>query len=479
MQLTSFYCAVFVVLVFVGNWSLPSFLRNVFLLIASYLFFSFWDWRLLVLISFTIIVDYLIGLRLGQDGGRTDQQAKRRKKLWLTLSICIQLSILCFFKYINFIFLSLADLIRLAGWQVPAAHFDLALPIGISFYTWRTLTYTIDVYRGQMTPVRNLLDYALYLSFFPVLLSGPIERAKTLLPQITAKRTFQSSRFFEGLQLIAWGVFKKVYVADNLSLLTQQVFSSNPNSGFQILVGVYSYAFQIYADFSGYTDMARGCGKMLGFDLMLNFNNPYWSKTPSEFWQRWHISLSTWLRDYLFLPLGGAFRSPARGYLNLMITMTIAGLWHGAAWTFIVWGFYQGGIMVGHRILQPHLKRWGAPWRRRVGKGIRSGIKIAVTFHLVCFGWLIFACSSLSQIGQLAVGIFRWERPVDWILALHMITFVAPMLLAEILSCQVSKDDVHRFTFVPAWSRGFLYGILFYLVALHGSTAQSFIYAQF
>src|SRR5436305_788227 len=243
-----------------------------------------------------------------------------------------------------------------AGLSIPMAHLEVVLPIGISFYTFQSMSYVIDVYRREIPPTRNLIEFAAFVSFFPHLVAGPIMRPTTLLPQIEQKRRFDIQQFYQGSYLIFWGLTKKVVVADNLALFVNDLFSQwQTINGGLALLAIYAFAFQIYCDFSGYTDAARGIAKCLGFELALNFNLPYLSANPKEFWARWHISLSTWLRDYLYIPLGGNRGGKVMVYRNLMLTMIIGGLWHGAAWTFVLWGFYQGALLVGHRLLEPYL----------------------------------------------------------------------------------------------------------------------------
>jgi len=457
----------------------PSRARNLILLAASYVFYAFWDWRCLILISLSILVDFVAGLGMGAKLESAGQNAITGRKLWLYASLCFQLGVLGVFKYFNFFADSLYHISSLLPFNIPLYHLRIVLPIGISFYTLRTMTYVIEVYRGKIQPTSNLRDYALFVSFFPTLIAGPIERAQTLLPQIAAERHFDTGRFNEGMQLIFWGLFKKVYVADNLSVITGGIVKGPGVSGINVIILAYAYAFQIYADFSGYTDIARGCAKCLGFDLMRNFNYPYLAVNPSNFWQRWHISLSSWLRDYLFQPLGGALRGMPKAYRNLAITMFLAGLWHGASWPFVIWGVYQGCLMIGHRIMQPHLKQLGFPFRRALPRSMRNMVKIAFTFQLTCYGWLIFFSPSMSEVLKMTRALFNTTGVVDVQQVFLLAQFVGPLALIEMIGYWRSDDHVHRFFNLPGWTKAAAYASLLYMMALHGAAAQSFIYARF
>jgi alginate O-acetyltransferase complex protein AlgI len=470
----AFFCLVVAVL-----WILPRRFRNLFLLIASYAFYAIWDWRLLLLISTSIIIDFVAASHIEKPETADDTLSRRQKKHWLLFSIIINVAILGFFKYYNFFIDSAGLLLTKFGIDSSYLHLNLFLPIGISFYTFKTLSYTIDIYYGRMKATRNLFDYALYVSFFPELIAGPIDRARNLLPQIAVERTFSTARFIDGGNLIIRGLFKKVFVADNIALITNSIFAAPNPSSFDILVGAYAFAVQIYADFSGYTDIARGCGKWLGFDLMINFNYPYFSTSPSDFWQRWHISLSTWLRDYIFAPMGGALHSLASAYRNLGITMLIAGLWHGASWTFVTWGGYWGLLLIGHRVTQPYMKRFGAPFRKILSRKFRMVIKALVTFHLVCLGWIVFRAESMSQAWGMIRGLFSFQGNIDFSKLTPLLGFTLPLLIIEILQLISGRDDILGIRWIPAPLKAAILAILFYLLAFYGMATQSFIYAQF
>ena len=457
-----------------GRWPTA---QNRLLLIGSYFFYGFWDWRFLSLIVISTVVDYFVALRVHaireEAGGLATTAAKR----WMTLSVATNLGILGFFKYFNFFSDSFAHVISYVGIQADPFYLNIVLPVGISFYTFQTLSYTVDVYRGEMRPTRRFLDFALYVAFFPQLVAGPIERAKQLLPQILGERRFDRTQFADGLQLIFWGLFKKVYVADNLAPFVDRVFASPDPSGFEVVFAAYAFAFQIYCDFSGYTDIARGCAKCLGMELMVNFRYPYVAVNPSEFWRRWHISLSTWLRDYLYISLGGNRAGTLMVYRNLSLTMLLGGLWHGATWLFVLWGAYQGLLLVLHRALAPRMET--------IGKGMRvpvqvvTVLKVAAMFQLVCAGWLIFRGESVAQIAGMAWALFTWTGSVDWSVAIPLAQFALPLVALEAILGISKTDAFHRARWIPLWIRTTIYAGLFYLFAFHGAASQTFIYFQF
>ncbi len=461
------------------HWILPRRMRTTLLLAASCLFYAVWNWRFLGLLTLSILVDFLVGLRLGPAPPPDDVAERRRRLAWLRLSLATQLGILGLFKYFDFFADSLGDVLRGLGLAVPPLHLDIVLPLGISYYTFKTLTYTLDVYYGRMAATRSLPSYALFVSFFPNLVAGPIDRAKSLLPQIASARRCDRAGLAEGLNLVFLGLFKKVFVADNLGHLFARTAGIDGRYGWDAMLPVYLFAAQIYCDFSGYTDMARGCGRCLGFDLAKNFRFPYLAYSPSDFWQRWHISLSTWLRDYVFTPLGGALRGPVRAYCNLGLTMLVCGIWHGASWTFVVWGALQGVLMIGHRVLQPGLKRLRGRLRPYLHRHVRRTVEVFVTFHLVCLGWVLFRADSLAQAADYLRRLAVPRGLTDSALALQALQFLAPLWIIESLQVRSGREELFRIGRIPVWGRAVLYSCLFYLVAFHAARAQSFIYATF
>lgn len=373
--------------------------QNRLLLVASYYFYGSWDWRFLSLIVASTLVDYFCGLKIYN----TDNKAAKRK--YLFLSLVTNLGLLGFFKYFNFFAANFYDLFSHLGFSVSPIFLHIILPVGISFYTFQTLSYTIDIYNGKIKPEKNLLDFALFVAFFPQLVAGPIERAKSLIPQVKSERKVDFTMIKEGLWLFCYGFFLKVFIADPMVKIVDQVFNvADPvSSGIVSLMGIYAFAFQIFGDFAGYSSMAIGISKLLGFDLMTNFLYPYLVTNPSDFWKNWHISLSTWLKDYLYVPLGGNRLGKWLTYRNLMVTMLLGGLWHGAAWTFVLWGFYQGIILVLHRFVTKELSLPKVPMRF---ERVWFAVKVIVMFHITCLGWLIFRAQSIGQIGYMLGNIF-------------------------------------------------------------------------
>ncbi len=370
--------------------------QNRLLLAASYVFYGAWDYRFLSLILFSTVVDYIVGRRIA-----TTEVASARRRL-LLVSCVVNLGLLGVFKYFNFFADGFQSMLGMAGIHTSPVSLSIVLPVGISFYTFQTMSYTIDIYRRKLEPVRNFTDFALFVAYFPQLVAGPIERAKNLLPQIVSPRTVCRRQIIEGAWLIGWGLFKKAIIADNIAIFVDEAFFPGNHwaSGSLCLFAIYGFAIQIYCDFSGYSDVARGLGKLMGIEIMQNFNLPYMATSPQEFWRRWHISLSTWLRDYLYVSLGGNRHGRWMTYRNLMLTMVLGGLWHGAAWTFVLWGVYQGALLAVHRYLFVDLGL--------AGPGGKAGrwISRLVMFHLTCFGWLIFRAGSVAQIGSFLRRIF-------------------------------------------------------------------------
>jgi alginate O-acetyltransferase complex protein AlgI len=449
---------------------LPHRPQNWLLLVASYYFYAAWDWRFLSLLIGSTVVDYSVALYLG----RRHDDAHRRRVLWI--SIAFNLGVLGFFKYYGFFAENLRVLLDTAGIGVSLPTLQVVLPIGISFYTFMTLSYVIDVYRREIAPTRDLLDFAVFVAFFPHLVAGPILRASSLIPQIAHPRRPTRAQMSDGAWLVGWGLVKKVLVADNLARIADAVFANPAPSALEVLVGVYAFAFQIYGDFSGYTDIARGISKWMGIELNLNFLFPYFVRSPQAFWKHWHISLSTWLRDYLYVPLGGNRGSRARTYRNLMITMILGGLWHGAAWPFVIWGVYQGALLVVYRWAG---ERWqGARWIAALDGPAGRILGWAVMFHLTCYGWLIFRADSASTIARMTASLGRWDGSVPATLALEWLFYSAPLLLVH--GYEAWRRDLHAVPSLPLLPRYVTVVGLAYLTLLFGEFGGSqFIYFQF
>ncbi len=452
--------------------------QNTVLLVASYIFYGAWDWRFLFLLFFSTVVDFTVARALD---GTSDP---RRRKLLLITSMCISLGILGFFKYFGFFAESLVGLLGALGINASLPVLNIVLPVGISFYTFQTMSYTIDVYKRELPATKNFFDFALFVSFFPQLVAGPIERATALLPQVLKKRQQQPGAFTEGFYLVLLGLFKKIVIADNMAPIVNSIFSRELSSlsGLEVLLGIYAFAFQIYGDFAGYTDIARGVAKWLGFDLMLNFRMPYFAVSPSDFWNRWHISLSSWLRDYLYIPLGGNRHGAAKTYRNLMLTMVLGGLWHGAAWTFVAWGFFHGLILCLYRPFETRLRA-----KRTTVTPLRSGpivpghiLSVFIMFQLTCIGWLFFRADSIGQVWGMVQRMFSGFALTPFAIgSASMIAFyVLPLLIFEFWLER--KGDLLALLKTRWWVRGLVYGYVILMLWFFPALGQyEFIYFQF
>ncbi len=476
MVFNSLFFALFFLVVFCLYLSLDHKWQNRLLIVSSCIFYGAWNWKFLFLLFGTMVIDYNVGLLLS----KTDDTSKR--KLILSISLIANLSVLGFFKYFNFFAENLYQLAHALNLAVNLKLLHIILPIGISFYTFQAMGYTIDVYRKKVKPCKDFFDFAVFVTFFPQLVAGPIERAGHMLPQIQKTRTLKMGWVYEGLYLILFGLFQKIYVADNLAKLVEPVFSSPaPYNGMQTLLVTYAFAFQIFCDFAGYSNMARGLARLLGFDLMVNFTWPYFSTSPSEFWQRWHISLSTWLRDYLYIPLGGNRSGTLMMFRNLMITMFLGGLWHGASWTFVIWGVYHGALLVIYRTVEmftkdlPQIKNSLALKSFNVLKGI-------FFFHLVCIGWIFFRAKTLTQaLDMLKSVVFNFNVPAVLDLGQvrnSLIGFLALLLLVQIY--EYSKKNLFAvFRLKPAIQISFYLALFYSILILGVTTGEKFIYFQF
>ncbi|MCA1684483.1 MAG: MBOAT family protein [Planctomycetia bacterium] len=473
MLFNSFQFAYFFAALLPTYWALKNHYRwqNLLLLAAGYFFYACWNPKFLTLLVLSTVMDYFCGIAVDRI------EAPSRRKAFVALSMVLNLGMLGYFKYYNFFAESLQAALARGGLNVPLSQLNVVLPIGISFYTFQSMSYVIDVYRKDIKPTRNFIEFATFVSFFPHLVAGPIMRPTTLLPQVSSPRPFDVQRFYQGAYLIFWGLTKKVVVADNLATIVNDLFARwETIDGGLALLAVYAFAFQIYCDFSGYTDAARGVAKCLGFELALNFNLPYFAANPREFWARWHISLSTWLRDYLYIPLGGSRGGKALLYRNLMLTMIIGGLWHGAAWTFVLWGLYQGILLVGHRVFEPLLDRVRPT--DVVDRACWKAVRIVTTFHLVCFGWLIFRASSVAQVVGMTRAII--ERPAIPASAFLLPVTVAifPLLVVQLV--QYLSKDLDILFRTPWYVRSLFYTACFYAFILAGQfEGGQFIYFQF
>jgi alginate O-acetyltransferase complex protein AlgI len=362
--------------------------RIILCLLGSYFFYGWWDWRFLSLIIFSTLVDYYLGLKI------SSESAEKKRKKYLLLSLFSNLGLLFFFKYFNFFIESFAQMLENFGMNASISTLNIILPVGISFYTFQTLSYTIDIYRKKLQPEKNFMIFATYVSFFPQLVAGPIVRAIDLLPQFKSIRKISSRQINTGILLIAIGFFKKIVIADSLAPLIDDAFINPYNyTSLNMLLVVIFYAFQIYCDFSGYSDIAIGLGRLLGYEFPENFNLPYFAKNFSDLWRRWHISLSSWLKDYLYISLGGNRNGYYKTQRNLMLTMTLGGLWHGANWTFIIWGVLHGTYLIVQRVIDPATSKI----KKLVPKPAYLITSIVITFIFVNFAWIFFRSQNIEQ----------------------------------------------------------------------------------
>lgn len=472
MLFNSLQFVLFFAIVFGLYAVLPQRGQNRLLLVASYVFYGAWDWRFLGLLAFSTVADYYFARWIDQT-----ELPLRRKQL-VAASMAVNLSFLGFFKYFNFFVDNFRSLCGWFGWQPDLPTLHVILPVGISFYTFQSMSYVIDVYRKRLTAARRLEDFALYVAFFPQLVAGPIERATNLLAQITSERRINHYGLTHGGYLILWGFFQKIFVADNLAMLVDRIFAVGAHpAGGEVVLGCYAFFIQIYCDFAGYSNIARGLALCMGFRFMLNFNLPLLAASPSDFWGRWHLSFSTWLRDYLFTPLGGFRKGPLMAYRNLMITMALCGLWHGAAWHFVLWGLYEGLTLAAHRTLQAFkpCARFG-DWLVR--HRFTYVLCVLFRFQLSAFGALLFRAQSLGQVGEMLASLGAgWgaHNGNGW---MRLAFYVSPLLVFEIM--QFRARDLYAVLKWPLLGRVVAYVALVYAILVFGmKDAQSFIYFQF
>ncbi|MFM2053988.1 MAG: hypothetical protein RL456_2025 [Pseudomonadota bacterium] len=454
---------------------LPHRPQNVFLVIASCVFYASWDWRFLLPLLFTTALDYRISVLLAAATARGEPEPVRRRLM--LVSVVANLGLLGFFKYSNFFVQSAADLAGRLGMDVSVPVLDVILPVAISFYTFQAMSYTIDVYRGELHPTDSFWDFFLAVLYFPHLVAGPIQRAATLLPQITQPRRASREQVIEGLHLILWGYFKKVFIADNLAPIADAAFGAGTVSTATVITGVLAFTFQIYCDFSGYTDIARGLAKLMGFEFGLNFNLPYFATNPSDFWRRWHISLSSWLADYLYKPLGGSRAGRWLTYRNLMVTMLLGGLWHGAAWNYVLWGCYHGLIQVLHRAAGPLLEALARPFA--AVPRLWFGVRVAAMFAMTCYGWLLFRASSLDQVATMTAALLRPDSGPDWAALGEIARLVAPLLAVQLVQWNTRDLYFTRHLRLGPPARVVGYAVLAYCSLFLGGQPQSFVYFQF
>ncbi|MBF0522871.1 MAG: MBOAT family protein [Candidatus Omnitrophica bacterium] len=452
--------------------------QNWLLIVASCLFYAAWNWKFLLLMFVSISTDFWCSNLIV----RTSDLKKRRAWLWLSLGV--NLGILGFFKYYNFFAGNVQGFLQTFHLVSPAFSLalNIVLPVGVSFYTFEAISYIVDVYHEKIKPAQRYWDYVLFVIYFPHLIAGPIMRAKDFLPQISLPRKIRLDQFYDGCFLFFWGLLEKILIADNLAKIADPIFSAvAPYDGGKVLIALYAFAFQIFCDFDGYSNMARGMGKCMGFEITINFKQPYFSTNPQEFWQRWHISLSSWLRDYLYIPLGGNRKGKARTYINLFLTMLLGGLWHGAAWTFVLWGAYQGVLLAIHRVVSPYFSNLGDNLSEFL-KGLWKLARIIFFFQFICLGWLLFRATSLSQVGEMLTALFN---PVSWHfqsdsfnLWMMIITYISITVFVQFFQYQ-TNDQTAALKW-PWQARAAFYILCYFLVIFYGvEGGKQFIYFQF
>ena len=491
MLFNSLEFLVFLPIVFVLYWFVfqKREWQNLLIVIASYVFYGWWDWRFLFLIAFTSVCSYYSGLLIEYYRGRENEEGgKRRQRLVCASNLILNFLILGVFKYYNFFADSLAQLVwSLFHYQLDWVTLNVILPVGISFYTFQALSYTIDVYRKDVPVTKNIIEFCAFISFFPQLVAGPIERAKNLLPQFQRDRHFDYVQAVDGCRQMLWGFFKKVVIADSCASDLNPLWDSYADySGVSLWLLALLFTFQIYCDFSGYSDIAIGCSRLFGIRLLSNFNYPYLSRSIPEFWRRWHISLMTWFRDYVYIPLGGSHCAQWKVIRNTFIVFGVSGLWHGANWTFVVWGLYHGTLIVLYKLLHVNTKDKDILAAGRRLPSLKELSRVVVTFGLAVVGWVIFRAENISQAWDFVSRMFLTAFD-DFHPRLGSIsTFIAILLLMIVEYLQ--RDKVHVLQFCSG-NRLFRYAVarwtvyLAMLVAIFyfyfNTVSQEFIYFQF
>jgi D-alanyl-lipoteichoic acid acyltransferase DltB (MBOAT superfamily) len=475
---------VFILYWFVTNKNLK--VQNLLLLVASYIFYGWWDWRFLGLIIFSSFIDYHIGVQLS----KTDVERKRKVLLWT--SILVNISFLGFFKYFNFFLDNFTTAFSFFGQEISSQGLNIVLPVGISFYTFQTLSYSIDVYKRKLEPTKDIIAFFTYVGFFPQLVAGPIERAKNLLPQFYIKRKFDSSKASDGMRQILWGLFKKTVVADNLSTYVELVFDNTSEmSSFNLLMGLALFSIQIYADFSGYSDIAIGTARLFGFNFQINFKYPLFARSIGERWRNWHISLSTWFRDYIYIPMGGSRVNKWMRFRNLMILFTISGFWHGANWTFLFWGILNGLFFAPSMLLKKNRKYLEPIGKNKMLPSLKEAYHMFVTFSLISFTYIFFRANNITHSKEYFLDILHnYNLPLypTKLLGVYgirsydivmMVFFILIMFIFEWYNRD--KDfglffkENHKHPIIR-WS---IYVILIVIITLWAGQTENFIYFQF
>ena len=478
-----FFPTIFILYWFVTNRSLRA--QNLLIVLGSYLFYGWWDWRFLSLILLSSLLDFFVGIAL------CNVSNQQRRRLLLYTSLFFNLGILGFFKYFNFFIDNFSNAFTLFGLQIPSTSLNIVLPVGISFYTFQTLSYTIDIYKRKLQPTHDFVIFSAYVSFFPQLVAGPIERATNLLPQFEKKRTFDYSKATDGVKQMLWGFFKKLVIADNCAEIADYIFAhSGELSGSAHLIGALCFTFQIYGDFSGYSDIAIGTARLLGFDLMKNFDFPYFSRDIAEFWRRWHISLSTWFRDYLYIPLGGSRGNTGQKVKNTFIIFLVSGFWHGANWTFIFWGALNAIYFIPLLLQQKNRQNVGSIIGYDKNKhtfyiSIKEYGQMIVTFTLTVIAWVFFRADTVSEAFRFLNGMFTtslFSLPSKGLGVGLQLSTVFSLIIFFLVIEWKSRFKVHplqnlSFNRVIRW---IIYTIILFLIGMFAQSSEAaFIYFQF
>jgi D-alanyl-lipoteichoic acid acyltransferase DltB (MBOAT superfamily) len=478
MLFNSIDFAIFLPIVFILYWFVAKSslkYQNLLLLGSSYFFYGCWDWRFLFLLAFSTGLDYFTGLKIA------NADNKKNKLIWLWISIGINLGFLGFFKYYNFFISSFTELLSNIGLEAHPWTLSIILPVGISFYTFHGLSYVLDIYYDRIKPEKNLIDYSVFVSYFPLLVAGPIERATHLLPQIKRGRKFDYTKAIDGLRQILWGLFKKIVIADNCAVYANMIFNnSSEHSGSTLFLGAIFFAFQIYGDFSGYSDIALGASRLFGIELLRNFAFPYFSRDIAEFWRRWHISLSSWFRDYLYFPLGGSRGSTLMKVRNTFIIFVISGFWHGANWTFIIWGLLNAIYFLPLLLSDKNRNNMEIVAMGKTLPTLKEFFSIILTFILTCFAWIFFRADNVSHALSIISEIFSFS--------LFTVPTVQPLIISLLIVCFViiewsgRENQFALQNFGLKWHKSvrwaFYYSIIF-VIFWFGGDEQQFIYFQF
>ena len=480
MLFNSIEFAIFIPIVFCVYWfllnkSIRS--QNIFLLLSSYYFYGLWDWRFLTLIIFSSFVDFFVGISIEKSNN------PKSRKLYLLVSLVVNIGLLMFFKYFNFFIDNFVDVFTFFGKPISISSLNIILPVGISFYTFQTLSYSIDIYKKKLHATTDIISFLSFVSFFPQLVAGPIERATSLLPQFSKKRVFSYPFAVDGLRQILWGLIKKVIIADNCAPIVNTIFSDYSDySGSTLFIGATLFAFQIYGDFSGYSDMAIGTSKLFGFKLSQNFAFPYFSRDIAEFWRRWHISLSTWFRDYLYIPLGGSRGGKWSQIKNTFIIFLVSGFWHGANWTFIVWGTLNAVLFVPLLLTNKNRQNISIVAQGKLFPSLKDFINISITFFLVVIAWIFFRSDSINDAFQYIISIF--SKSLFSIPHLPGSKRFLPLLILFILIEWIQREKQHGLELnekYPKLLRWSIYLLSIFIIYLFGnySSSYEFIYFQF